>query len=96
MDYQNIGKDRSLGYVEVKASDFVMVNEGDEQYPYTSKGVFEREDRIKLDKNNTYKGSLIYQAEFKPGLSMKGGVSFEAPKNELVAAVEEAREGGGG
>ncbi|WRT70761.1 uncharacterized protein IL334_007760 [Kwoniella shivajii] len=90
MDYQNIGKDRSLGYVEIKSSEFAETDSEDNQFPYKSKGVSERRDKIKLDKANHFKGELIYQVDFKPALSFKGGVSFEAQKNELDLAVEEA------
>ncbi|WVW80773.1 hypothetical protein I302_102759 [Kwoniella bestiolae CBS 10118] len=92
MDYQNIGKDRSLGHVEIKASEFIELNDGEAQneYPYRSKGSQERRDRIKLEKANQYKGELLYQVDFKPALSLRGGVSFEAQKNELELAAEEA------
>ncbi|WWD07266.1 hypothetical protein V865_005363 [Kwoniella europaea PYCC6329] len=98
MDYQNIGKDRSLGHVEIKASEFIESNDGENQneYPYKSKGSQERRDKIKLEKANQYKGELLYEVDFKPALSLKGGVSFEAQKNELELAAEEAVSQDGG
>ncbi len=89
MDFQNIGKDRSLGYVEVKVSDFASTG-GDSRYPFVSKGPQSREDRIRLDKANSYKGQLLYEAEFKPAMSLRGGVSFDAQKNEFEVAAEQA------
>ncbi|OCF41255.1 transmembrane protein [Kwoniella heveanensis CBS 569] len=90
MDYQNIGKDRSLGYVEVKVSDFIEPSDSP-HYPYRSTGAQQRKDRIKLDKANQYKGEMLYEVDFKPAVSFKGGVSFEAQKNELTMAAEEAQ-----
>lgn len=88
MDYQNIGKDRSLGHVEIKASDYIMSSE-DQMYPYQSTGNHVRSDKIKLDKANSYKGTLNYEVDFKPAVSLRGGVSFDASKNELEVAAEE-------
>ncbi|WWC92373.1 uncharacterized protein L201_007330 [Kwoniella dendrophila CBS 6074] len=90
MDYQNIGKDRTLGYVEIKASEFAEADPDDIQYPYISKGPQIRKDRIKLEKHNQYKGELLYEVDFKPAVSIRGGVSFEAQKNEFELAAEEA------
>ncbi|WWD20758.1 hypothetical protein CI109_105235 [Kwoniella shandongensis] len=90
MDYQNIGKDRTLGYVEVKAADCAEKS-GDQKYPYSSKGPQIRKDRIKLDKANHYKGELHFEVDFKPAVSLRGGVSFEAQKNELEVAAEDAQ-----
>ncbi|WVF68009.1 hypothetical protein IAT40_002771 [Kwoniella sp. CBS 6097] len=90
MDYQNIGKDRTLGHVEIKASDFIEPSD-DPHYPYRSTGAQQRKDRIKLDRANHYKGELLYEVDFKPAVSLKGGVSFEAQKNELEIAAQEAQ-----
>nr|XP_018259792.1 uncharacterized protein I303_07863 [Kwoniella dejecticola CBS 10117]OBR81950.1 transmembrane protein [Kwoniella dejecticola CBS 10117] len=92
MDYQNIGKDRSLGHVEVRASDYIELDESNIQYPYRSVGRQDRRDRIKLDKANHYKGELLYEVDFKPAVSLKGGVSFEVQKNEFEMAAEEAEQ----
>lgn len=89
MDFQNIGKDRSLGYVEVKVSDFVQTG-GDVTYPFISIGPQTREDPIRLDKAKSYKGQLIFEGDFKPAMSLRGGVSFDAQKNEFEVAAEKA------
>ncbi|ORX40969.1 C2 domain-containing protein [Kockovaella imperatae] len=86
MDYQNIGKDRSLGYTEIKVGDFVSES-SDQKYPFVSKGTREMSDKIKIDRVN-YKGTLIYQVDFKPAMSLRGGVSFDPQENALDAAAE--------
>lgn len=88
MDYQNIGKDRSLGMVEVKISDYITSTD-DIKYPYQSTGHHLRSDKIKLDKANTYKGTLNYEIDFNPAVSLKGGVNFDKQKNEFEIAAEE-------
>jgi hypothetical protein len=88
MDYQNIGKDRSLGIVDLKLSDYIEET-GDQAYPYRSKGSRQMQEKIKLDKGNHYKGTLHFEIDFKPAMSLRGGVSFEAKKNELEIAAEE-------
>ncbi|WWC72638.1 uncharacterized protein I206_106602 [Kwoniella pini CBS 10737] len=92
MDYQNIGKDRTLGTVEVRASDYIELDETNAQYPYKSIGKQDRRDKIKLDKANHYKGDLLYEVDFKPAVSLKGGVSFEAQKNEFEMAAKQAEQ----
>ena len=87
MDYQNIGKDRSLGHVDLAARDYIDES-GEQKYPYISKGSQDRRDRIKLDKANHFKGELHYEVDFKPAVSLRGGVSFDAQKNELEIAAE--------
>ena len=89
MDFQNIGKDRTLGTVEIGVNDFAATG-GDSRYPYVSKGRQERNDPIKLDKANTFKGKLSYEVNFFPAASLRGGVNFEAQKNELEVAAEKA------
>jgi Ca2+-dependent lipid-binding protein len=95
MDYQNIGKDRSLGHVEINAGDFLRSTD-DVKYPYASTGPQARSDRVKQDKVNAYKGVLHYEADFKPAVSLRGGVSFDKQKNDFDVAAEENAAGGGG
>jgi Ca2+-dependent lipid-binding protein len=91
MDYQNIGKDRSLGFVDLKLSDYIEET-GDQAYPYRSKGPKTLAERISLDKANHYKGTLHFEMDFKPAMSLRGGVSFEAKQNELEIAAQEQRD----
>ena len=88
MDYQNIGKYRSLGHVEIKASDYVVTSDN-QRYPFQSTGSHIHSEKIKLDKANSYKGTLNFEVDFKPAVSLRGGVSFDASKNELEVAAEE-------
>jgi Ca2+-dependent lipid-binding protein len=87
MDYENIGKDRTLGTVALDVSECADANESNNEYPYASKGVQQRSDRIRLEKGN-YKGVLNYEVDFKPAMSLRGGVSFDAPKNDVAAAAQ--------
>lgn len=91
MDYQHIGKDRSLGHVEIHSGDFAEASD-DNAYPFRSTGVQNRADPIKLDKGTGYKGKLLYEVSFCPGVSLQGGVSFDAPANELQSAVDAANQ----
>nr|ODN82408.1 transmembrane protein [Cryptococcus depauperatus CBS 7841] len=91
MDYQNIGKDRPLGYVDMNAGDYIEKGD-DQKYPYVSKGVQNKRDHIRLDKTNHYKGELLYEVDFKPAISLRGGVSFDVQKNELEVAAEAAQQ----
>ena len=87
MDYQNIGKDRSLGYVEIPAGEYITPSEDDE-WPYKSTGHQVRSDKIQLGKGGQFKGTLNYEVDFKPAISLQGGVSFDAQKNDLELAAE--------
>ncbi|KAG8991094.1 hypothetical protein FRB90_001468, partial [Tulasnella sp. 427] len=92
MDYQNIGKDRSLGSVELKLSDLAIANRDNHDFPYTSNGKIERNSPIFLGKG-VPKGNLEFEAEFVPSLNIKG-IEFDQ-RNELEKAVEEdARQSG--
>ncbi|KAL7422727.1 Tricalbin-2 [Cryptotrichosporon argae] len=92
MDYQNIGKDRSLGHVEVQVGDFVEADLQNAKYPYKGTGRIAKTERIRLDAT-TYKGQLFFEADFNPGVSLRDGVQFDAQKNELELAAEQAPDG---
>lgn len=88
LDHQNIGKDRALGYVELKSKEFICENTGDdsERYPYTRierTTRVERRDRIKLGKADSYKGTLVYEVDFCPAVSLRGGVHFNDEAEKL-------------
>ncbi|KAL1412655.1 Tricalbin-2 [Vanrija albida] len=91
MDYENVGKDRSLGYVELNVADCAEPNPEDVEWPYKSTGSLTRSDKIFLGKANQYKGTLNYEVDFKPAISLRGGVSFDAKKNELEVAAEQKK-----
>lgn len=77
-----------MGTVELHVSELAKES-GDKSYPYETTGVKVAMDPIRLDKKNTYKGTLHYTAQFVPALALKG-VSFEAQANEMEKIVEES------
>lgn len=90
LDYQNIGKDRTLGTVSVLAGDYITEVESQE-YPYQSTGRKAVSERIALGKNNQFKGTLNFEVEFAPAVSLRGGVSFDPKENDITAAAEEKK-----
>ncbi len=95
MDFQNIGKDRSLGTVELAVREYAQEG-GPARTPFISTGGRDREDKIRIDGKATFKGTLVYHAEFVPAVSLRGGVSFKPAENELVAAAKEIQAQAGG
>ncbi|EPQ28071.1 uncharacterized protein PFL1_04398 [Pseudozyma flocculosa PF-1] len=88
MDYQNSGKDRSLGTVEVNVADLAVENEAaaaaaDARSRYAGTGRKARKDRVHLGRN-LYKGEIEFDCEFLPGVNLKG-VSFSGAGNEAAA-----------
>ena len=90
MDYQHLTKDRSLGSVELRISDLVKETKENKEMPYSSKGRDDFIEHFRLDKNNTYKGKLFFDAEFVPAILLKD-IHFDVPKNELEQIVEDSR-----
>ncbi len=88
MDYQNIGRDRSLGSVELAVSEYVS-SEGTQRNPYVSSGPQDRKDPIRLDGKGTFKGHLLYHAEFFSAVALRGGVSFKPAENELLTTAKQ-------
>ncbi|EGO02737.1 hypothetical protein SERLA73DRAFT_165692 [Serpula lacrymans var. lacrymans S7.3] len=87
MDYQHLTKDRSLGSVEIRVSDFARELSGNPDYRYESTGKQEAVAPIKLDGHGQmYKGELHHVAEFVPALALKD-VHFDADENELQRAA---------
>ncbi|KAK4689249.1 hypothetical protein P7C73_g857, partial [Tremellales sp. Uapishka_1] len=95
MDFQNIGKDRTLGTVEISIAEYTTAS-ADPKYPYQSKGSQSRSDPIRLGKANQYKGQLVYEAHFQPAVSLRGGVSFDAQPNELELEASKIQAGQNG
>ncbi|KLT44354.1 tricalbin [Cutaneotrichosporon oleaginosum] len=90
MDYQNIGKDRSLGSVTLNVSETAIENPSNTAYPYQSTGRRSLSERIFLGKNNQYKGTLNFDVDFNPAMSLRGGVSFDAKANDVQEAAQAA------
>lgn len=83
MDYQNTGKDRSIGTVDVPVSELAMENPSDPKLPYSSTGKKSHKDRLHLGRN-VYKGEILFDCEFLPGVHLNG-VRFEGAGNEAAA-----------
>ncbi|KAG8983790.1 hypothetical protein FRB95_008982 [Tulasnella sp. JGI-2019a] len=86
MDYQNLGKDRPLGTVELSVGSLAAENASNREYPYQGTGRHAFSSPIHIDKLIT-KGFLEYEAEFIPSLNLKG-LDFD-DKNEVEKALEE-------
>jgi Ca2+-dependent lipid-binding protein len=90
MDYQHVTKDRSLGTIELKISELAQElpkGPGNPRISYESTGKMDKSERIRLDRENRYKGRLHYVAEFLPAFMLQG-LKFETDRNELESAVE--------
>lgn len=81
MDTQNLTKDRIIGAVDLKVSDYVTVQENNTDEPFASKGPRDQMDPIKLMGSQGVKGRLFYQACFVPGVRLQGGVNFDPIAN---------------
>ncbi|KAM5532785.1 hypothetical protein V8D89_013582 [Ganoderma adspersum] len=92
MDYQHLTKDRSLGYTELKVSELAKPIEGGSgEFLYESTGAKEAEDPIKIG-NNSFKGRLIYSAQFVPAYALRG-IRFDSGPNQIEQAAERSKAG---
>lgn len=91
MDYQNIGKDRTLGTINLEVGGFAAENPDNMEYPYISTGPQALAERIWIDKDKQYKGQLVLDVDFKPAMSLRGGVSFEPKAPNPVREVAQAK-----
>lgn len=85
MDYQNTGKDRSIGTVEVSVSELGVENAADIKTPYSSTGKKSHRDRLHLGRN-VYKGEILFDCEFLPGVHLNG-VRFKGAGNEAAGKI---------
>lgn len=95
MDYQNTGKDRSLGNVEVDVAQLATEsNSTDPRLRFTGTGKQTHKDRIHLGRG-IYKGQIEFDCEFLPAVNLRGA-DFDERENEAVAKsgaiAEEAEE----
>ena len=85
-------QDRSLGYAELKVSDLAKPIEGGSgEFLYESTGLKEAEDPIKIG-NNSFKGRLIYSAQFVPAYALRG-LRFDSGPNQIQEAAERSKSG---
>ncbi|EST08677.1 C2 domain protein [Kalmanozyma brasiliensis GHG001] len=98
MDYQNTGKDRSLGNVEVDVAQLAKDSAGlDPRLRYSGTGKHAHKDKIHLGRG-IYKGQIEFDCEFLPAVSIKGA-EFDERENEAAAKsgaiIEKAEEESG-
>ena len=86
MDYQNIGKDRSLGLVELSTADYVSQSQNGEYQVDDEKKVHKAPLRM-LGKG-TAKGVLTYTAAFYPTIPVVDPEEEEAEKRDLEEATK--------
>ena len=80
MDYQNIGKDRSLGLVELPAADYIEEGENGEYLVHDKKAMSEG---LKMNGKGMAKGTLNFTASFFPTIPVVDPEEEEAEKEEL-------------
>lgn len=85
MDAENMGKDRSLGLVELYAGDYMSQDEDGEWRVHDQKVV--REEGLKIHGKGVPKGLLTFTAAFYPCLNIAD------PEDEEEAAKEAEKEG---
>ncbi|KAJ9475360.1 Tricalbin-3 [Pseudozyma hubeiensis] len=91
MDYQNTGKDRSLGNVEVDVAQLATENGGgDSRHRYSGTGKQVHKEKIHLGRG-IYKGQIEFDCEFLPAVNIKGA-DFDERENEAVAKSGAIRE----
>lgn len=84
MDYQNLGKDRSLGEIELLASDYIHESEGGEYEVHEEKKW--RSELLKLHGKGTPKGTLNFTVAFYPTLNIVDPEEEAEEKAEEKAA----------
>ncbi|KAK0530378.1 Tricalbin-2 [Tilletia horrida] len=93
MDYQNSGKDRSLGTIEVDLANLAKKSETGAALPYESTGRQTIRARLNLGRG-VYKGELLFDAQFLPGVQLKDA-EFEGAGNEVAQKTLTGTEDGG-
>lgn len=68
MDYQKIGKDRSLGFVELSAADYVQKDDNGEYEPHDHKR--QRSEPLRMHSSAHPKGKLNFTVAFYPTLNV--------------------------
>ena|ERR1700722_6006903 len=81
-----VSQDRSLGSAELRVSELAK-RSPDTSHPYESTGRKSRQDALRQDKGNVFKGQVHYTVEFIPALSLRfepfeqRGVEIDRPTN---------------
>ncbi|KAG6009542.1 hypothetical protein E4U21_002178 [Claviceps maximensis] len=88
MDAEKMGKDRSLGLVELFAGDYVHQDEAGEYLVHDKKAP--RSDGLRLHGKGIVKGTLFYTAAFYPCLNVADPEEEEKEASEKAAKTEKA------
>ncbi|KAK3341178.1 C2 domain-containing protein [Lasiosphaeria hispida] len=80
MDAENMGKDRSLGLVEIYSGDYMHQGEDNEWLVHDKKAV--REDGLKIHNKGVAKGLLTYTVAFYPTLNVADPEDEEEAEKE--------------
>ena len=86
MDYQNIGKDRSLGLIELPAADYIREDDNGEFVVHDEKKAIS--EGLKMNGKGTAKGTLNFTASFFPTIPVIDPEEEEAEKQELEEATK--------
>ena len=81
MDWQNIGKDRSLGLVELPAADYIKEVDNGEYYVHDDKHPMS--EGLKMNGRGAAKGTLNFTAAFYPTIPTIDPEEEEAEKGDL-------------
>ena len=93
MDYQNIGKDRSLGLIELAGADYIKEGENGEYQVHSEKR--QMAEGLKMNGRGAAKGVLNFTASFYPTIPTIDPEEEEAKKKDLeeAGAVGRSRAG---
>ena len=84
MDYQNIGKDRSLGLVEIPAMDYIVEGDNGEYEVHNEKRL--RSEPLRMHGKGNSKGKLNFTAAFYPTLNVADPDEEETEKDDKPTA----------
>ncbi|KAK5990308.1 hypothetical protein PT974_08575 [Cladobotryum mycophilum] len=89
MDEEKVGKDRSLGLVELSAAEYIQQDENGEYLVHDRKQV--REEGLRLHGKGITKGSLAYTVAFYPCLNIADPEEEEEEKESGEETTENGR-----
>lgn len=91
MDTEKVGKDRSLGSIDVFAADYIAQDENGEYLPHDEKKL--REDGLRIHGKGIAKGTLTYTVAFYPCLNVADPEDEEEEKEKEEQKKKEEAEG---
>ncbi|KAK3300034.1 C2 domain-containing protein [Chaetomium fimeti] len=90
MDAESVGKDRSLGLVEIDKADYMVQDENGEWLVHDEK--VEHSDGLRMHNKGTPKGVLTYTVAFYPTLNIADPEEEEEKEKEIAAKEKEMAE----